>query len=89
MIKALRIVRGRWWSLSLCSSLLFIFGQLCVFHNLRSFYDFLVLFILLVRCFSCILPMYLGCTFHFSMIFRIVNKKIRVVIKLTYLRLRK
>jgi hypothetical protein len=43
---------------------------------LLAFVIFLILFLFLVRCFSCILPMYLGCTFAlFNEIYSFIKKR--------------
>jgi len=67
IIKVLRTARKRWRSLSLFSPILFIFGQLQLYLLLYLVFKiFLLFFLLLARCFSCILPMYLGTLYAFN-----------------------
>jgi uncharacterized membrane protein len=67
IIEVLRTTRKRWRSLSLFSPILFIFGQLQLYLLLSLvFMIFLLFFLLLVRCFSCILSMYLGMLYTFN-----------------------
>jgi predicted membrane protein len=75
MIVFLRTARGRWRSLSLFSLILFIFEQLHLYLLwCLVFMIFLFFFILLAKCFFCILHVYLG-VLYVLMISRLLVKK--------------
>jgi hypothetical protein len=76
IIEVFRTKRRQWWSLSLSSSILFTFGQLCLSILIcLVFMIFLIFFLFLARCFSCILPLYLSCVFPFFDDISITYKK--------------
>jgi hypothetical protein len=63
MIEVLRTAKGRWWSLSLSFSIIFTFGYLCLFILICLVFMIFLFFFLLIRCFSCILLVYLSNVF--------------------------
>jgi len=64
MIEVLRTARGRLVEIKLFYSILFTFGQLRLTILICFiFMIFFLSFVFLARCFSCILPIYLGCAF--------------------------